>query len=207
MSLLDYMRIARGVGSGKYEEYLPIYERHFKRWAGLSPTILEIGVGEGSSLAMWHLFFGCHAKVYGIDIVEKGQQTLLGSKMFIGRQEDTEFLGTVLEEIGPPDIVVDDGSHVSEQIAKSFGFLYPRMSKHGIYLVEDLHVRWARDFFEYAKSLVDNLTLAWSPPNMDFHTTTMSMHFYDSVVVFERGRPRDIGKPGPDSFVTIPGQP
>lgn len=106
----------------------------------------------------------------------------------------------MLEEFGTPDVIIDDGGHVQEHINVSFVHLYPRLSKSGLYIVEDLHdAYWpafggglnrAGTFIESAKRLIDELnadhmgdTLASTP----FTHTTHAICFYESVVVFERG--------------------
>ena len=67
-------------------------------------------------------------------------------------------------------------------------------------MVEDLHVAYwdeyegglhkSSTFIELCKRLVDDLNADHSrgalPPS-EFTKTTLGMHFYDSVVVFERG--------------------
>jgi hypothetical protein len=43
-----------------------------------------------------------------------------------------------VEAIGPSlDVVIDDGSHLIEHQIVSFNFLFPRLSDHGIYVIED----------------------------------------------------------------------
>ena len=92
-------------------------------------------------------------------------------------------------------------SHIMSHISASFNFLYPRMSKNGVYMVEDLHTAYwdeyegglsrAGSFIEQAKRLIDELNADHSRGAVqisEFSRTTMSMHFYDSVVAFERGR-------------------
>ena len=37
----------------KFEHYFPLYEKHFEKYIGKSPRILEIGVRGGGSLQMW----------------------------------------------------------------------------------------------------------------------------------------------------------
>ena len=86
-------------------------------------------------------------------------------------------------------------------VAASFVYLYPRTASDGIYVVEDLHtaywdeyeggVRRPGSFIEICKGLLDELNAEWSRGELaptDFTRTTQSMHFYDSLAVFERGR-------------------
>jgi SAM-dependent methyltransferase len=185
----------------KWKHYFPVYERHFGPWVNKTVTLLEIGCGVGGSLQMWKRFLGPHATIVGIDIQPRCRDYEEDQiHIRIGSQQDTVFLQSVLDEFGPPDIVLDDGSHVMSQIAASFAFLYPTLSKNGVYLVEDLHTAYWEDyegglrregsFIERAKTLIDELnadhTRGQLPPT-DFTRTTLSMHFYDSIVVFERG--------------------
>jgi hypothetical protein len=123
------------------------------------------------------------------------------TRIFIGDQEDRDFLRSLVAQTGPIDVVIDDGGHTMGQQIATFEEVYPRLTDNGVYLVEDVHTSyWKRyggghrregTFIEYAKALVDQLN-AWHSrePGFvvdEFTRTTRSMHFYDSVVVFERG--------------------
>ena len=120
--------------------------------------------------------------------------------MRIGDQADEGFLRAVVDEFGVPDVVLDDGSHVMAHIEASFRCLYPLVDRNGIYLVEDLHtaywdeygggLRRTGSFIERCKGLVDELNAEHTRGALEetaFSRTTLSMHFYDSVVVFEKG--------------------
>lgn len=197
----------QGKAIHKWGHYFPIYERHFAPWRGRTLTFLEIGVAKGGSLAMWRRYFGPLARIVGIDIDRKCQAHQgEGVAVRIGDQSDPEFLQGVIDEFGVPDVVLDDGSHRMDHIAASFEFLYPRMDKNGVYLIEDLHAAyWPKfggglaepaNFFNVAKGLVDRLnadhTLGAVTPDA-FTRDTFSIAFYDSVVVFEKGRVLDKG--------------
>jgi hypothetical protein len=185
----------------KWKHYFPIYERHFKDFVNKSATFIEIGCGQGGSLQMWKRYFGPHARIIGIDIKPECKAFEEDQiEVYIGPQQEHQFLQRVINEVGTPDIVLDDGSHVMSHIIASFQFLYPRMAKNGIYLVEDLHaaywdefeggLRKPSTFIEVCKDLIDELnadhTLGALQPT-EFTRSTLSMHFYDSVAVFERG--------------------
>jgi hypothetical protein len=185
----------------KWKHYFPIYERHFNDFVNKSVTLLEIGCGRGGSLQMWKRYFGPHARIVGVDINEACKRFEEDQiEIYIGPQQDEGFLQRVLDQIGSPDIVVDDGSHMMSHITASFQFLYPRMPKNGIYMVEDLHCAYWEEFegglgrsstfIEFSKALIDHLNADHSrnalPPS-DFTKSTIGMHFYDSVIVFERG--------------------
>jgi hypothetical protein len=185
----------------KWKHYFPIYERHFKDFVQKPVTFIEIGCGLGGSLQMWKQYFGPHARIVGIDINPKCKRFAEDQiEIHIGAQQDTAFLQRVIDQVGIPDIVVDDGSHVMSHLVSTFEFLYPKMLKNGVYLVEDLHtayweeyeggLRKAANFIEVCKNLVDELNADHSRGALqptEFTRSTIAMHFYDSVVVFERG--------------------
>jgi len=119
----------------------------------------------------------------------------------IGSQSDRKFLKSVVEEFGNIDIVIDDGSHMSEDQIISFNTLFDHVSENGIYAVEDLHtnyweeigggVRKAGSFIETTKHLIDELNAYHTRGSLDitrFTNTAESIHFYDSMVIIEKAR-------------------
>src|SRR5215469_17016842 len=193
----------QGKAIHKWTHYFPIYERHFAPWRGLSLTFLEIGVAKGGSLEMWRRWFGPLAVIVGIDI-DKRSHAGDGVHVRIGDQADPGFLQQLIDEFGVPDIVLADGSHQMAHIAASFDFLYPRMGKNAVYMVEDLHTAyWKRfgggleepaSFINIAKALVDRLNADHAEGQVSpdaFTRETFAIAFYDSVVVFEKGQVAD----------------
>lgn len=186
----------------KWTHYFPIYETHFARFVNRPLTLFEIGCGQGGSLQLWKRHLGPLAQIVGIDIREECREFEEDQiAIRIGDQKDAAFLDRVLQEFGQPDIVIDDGSHKMHDLAATFLHLYPRTSPTGLYLVEDLHTcyweEWGgglgnpASFLELCKTLIDELNADHAKGQMaptDFTRSTLSMHFYDSVVIFERGR-------------------
>lgn len=202
MSLWQDFQTNDGKVIHKWVHYFPIYERHFAWYRNKSLTFLEIGVSKGGSLAMWQRYFGPLAKILGIDI-DPACMAHQAPGIFVrtGNQGDEQFLSQIVAEFGAPDVVLDDGSHKMEDIAKSFLYLYPQMPKNGVYLVEDLHTAYWEaygggvakpdTFINLAKGFVDRLNADYTggaiPP--DFITRqTFGISFYDSVVAFEKGQ-------------------
>jgi len=59
-------------------------------------------------------------------------------KIFIGDQNNQDFILQVTNEIAHPlEIFIDDGSHKPSHQLNTFSCLFPRMSEHGRYVVED----------------------------------------------------------------------
>lgn len=164
---------------------------------------------------MWRDYFGSSSKVFGIDInpackAHEGDQI----KIYIGDQSDRNFLKYLYSEIEEPSIIIDDGGHTMTQQITTFEELYLGLHADGTYLIEDLHTSYWEEygggylnqnsFIEYAKSHIDKLN-AWHIRNnqlsvSNFTKHTKSVVFYDSIVVFERGKkfppkPKKTGNP------------
>ena len=173
-------------------------------------TILEIGIAKGGSLRMWKNYFSSDSTIVGIDINPECKKFEKDNiKTYIGNQTDVNFLGSVIKDIGKPDIIIDDGGHTSSQQIISFNYLFGHLNDKGIYLVEDTHASYHSDFqdrqdgftfMDYAKSLADKLNL-WYQYNdykiykkdikekihMPYFTkNTYKISFYNSIVVFEK---------------------
>jgi hypothetical protein len=185
-------------GDGKLPGYFPVYERHLGKFRNTAANVLEVGVWQGTSMKLWKQFFGPDACIAGIDknraFVEHDDPGYV--KVYTGDQADQQFLADVEAEAGPFDVVIDDGSHEPSDMKATFEYLYPLMGRNGVYVVEDTHTQQPGDegsFLEYAKGLTDALNSrywpGWNPEMVnDFVRNTRSVHFYESMVVFERGR-------------------
>jgi hypothetical protein len=118
--------------------YLPYYWMHFRDVRYKVRTFCEIGVQTDKSLRMWEEFFP-NATIYGIDIDPNCRKFEGGRRrIMIGDQSDAEFLADVIRRIGTGlDVVIDDGSHRPAHQVASFDILFPQLSDHGIYAIED----------------------------------------------------------------------
>jgi hypothetical protein len=200
--LLTYFRGNKGRLIHKWLHYFDIYDRHFSPYRGKRITIMEIGVSHGGSLQMWSKYFGRRAHIIGMDVDERTSKFAEpGVDIIIGDQGDRDFMHAKGEELGPFDIVIDDGGHTMEQQIVSFEELWPHVKNGGIYLVEDLHTSYWSEFgggngnpdtfIEYAKRLVDSQH-AWHSREGDglvvdeWTKTIRGMHVYDSIIVFDK---------------------
>jgi len=202
----------------KWKHYFEIYDRHFSQYRGTDVHVLEFGVSQGGSLQMWKEYFGPNCKIYGVDInphcmtFEDDQ-----IKIFIGDQEDRQFLHSVAEEIPRIDILIDDGGHTMKQLICTYEEMFKYIDKDGIYLAEDLHTcywpYWSGGykkrgtFLEYSKNFIDSIN-AWHSRSFrlkvsDFTRTVYSLHFYDSILVIEK-RERDQPSEFQSGISTIP---
>jgi hypothetical protein len=200
--LLDYFERNTGRMIEKWMHYFEVYHRHFARFRGSACTLVEIGVFQGGSLQMWKQYLGPKARIVGID-VEAACRELVEPQIeiHIGDQADRAFLRRLREQLGPIDILIDDGGHRMHQLLTTFEELYGAIAPTGVYVAEDLHTCYWREygggfrhpftFLEFSKILIDQLNAfhsrdAHSFPVTAFTQTTDSLHFYDSMLVIEK---------------------
>lgn len=187
----------------KYDHYFDIYDRHLARFRGKPVTVLEIGVYHGGSLQMWREYFGPAAKIIGVDI-NPACQVFSGDgiEVVIGSQEDRNFLASLREQFPQFDVVIDDGGHTMRQQIITFEELYCHVKPDGVFLAEDLSTSYwpeygggyknKESFIEYTKPLIDRLN-AWHSKDEaltpdEFTRSTTSLHYYDSILVIEKGQ-------------------
>lgn len=184
----------------KWLHYFDIYSRHFARFRGHAPVVLEIGVQGGGSLAMWKAYFGEGCTILGLDVDPtcKAHESD-GIEVFIGSQDDLAVIDAIFARHPRIDIVLDDGSHLMSHMRASFDLMYARMHAHGVYVVEDTHtcywpefgggVRASGSFMEFVKDRLDALNAVHTRGAIAvsaFTASTDCIACYDSVVVFER---------------------
>ncbi len=185
----------------KWMHYFDIYDRYFSKYRNTEAVILEIGVFQGGSLKMWRDYFGPAATIYAIDINPNCRQfETEKTKIFIGSQDDRSFLKKVREKTPKVDILIDDGGHTMNQQIVSFEELYPHIKDDGIYLCEDLHTSYWKEFggghkkpgtfIEYSKSFIDSIN-AWHSRQKSFRVNDITrsayaLHYYDSILVVEK---------------------
>jgi 23S rRNA U2552 (ribose-2'-O)-methylase RlmE/FtsJ len=186
----------------KWVHYFDIYERHFARFRGTSPVMLEIGVQGGGSLAMWKEYFGPGCHIIGVDINPKCKvHEAEGIEVFIGSQDDLDVINEIFSKYPKVDIVLDDGSHIMQHMIASFELMYDRIQPNGVYAVEDMHTcYWPKfggglkregSFMEFVKNKLDEINAVHikdALPVTDFTRFTDCIACYDSLVVFERRR-------------------
>jgi hypothetical protein len=196
----------RGRTIHKWIHYLEIYERHFAPYRNTAVKMLEIGVFKGGSLELWRNYFGDTATIFGIDINPRcADYVTAPNQVRIGSQDDTGFLEKVALEMGIPDIVLDDGSHIGRHQRKSFDILFPLLKPGALYVIEDLHTsywpgslgggekfhggyRRENTAIGHIKQMIDDMH-AWyhsSPVTTPAKTEIGAIHIYDSIVVIEK---------------------
>jgi cephalosporin hydroxylase len=146
----------------KFEHYFKAYEDKFIH---IKPNrLLEIGVQSGLSLKYWNNLFPL-CNIVGVDIDPnclKHSDINNNIEVIIGNQADEDFLNT----LGNFDIIIDDGGHSMTQQLTSFKNLFPKLNDGGIYVIEDLHTSYWKEFggsfgeyttIDFLKTLIDDV--------------------------------------------------
>ncbi|MUM21162.1 class I SAM-dependent methyltransferase [Mycobacterium sp. CBMA271] len=175
----------KAVNVHKLRHYLPIYQRSLVR----TERMLEIGVDRGGSLQMWREHLP-DATIVGLDInpeAAKHDDPKRHIHVRIGDQTDTGFLGTVVDEFGPFDTVLDDGGHTPKQMIGSFQYLFPRLRPGGVYIVEDVCANYWTIYRDQRESFID--FTKWLMDAMHAHYLDMR-----SVYQIMEDHPKRIGE-------------
>lgn len=130
-------------------------------------TILEIGVGEGYSLATWRDFFP-NATVIGVDNNPAAGEFVRSSGRVILSLADTGDVNDLLRiqrTYQNVDIILDDGGHRMHEQQFALVHLLPMLKDTGLYILEDLHT-------STEAKMPEKEVFGWGDPNK---TTTLDM--------------------------------
>ena len=144
-SLKDIFLSHEGKISDKWQLYIETWDELFEEFREKSVNILEIGIQNGGSLEVWAKYFKNAAYIVGCDIEEKCGSLDFEDpriRVIVGDVLNVETLKEI-KQISPEySIIIDDGSHKSSDIIRTFGGYFPLLEFGGIYIVEDLHASY-----------------------------------------------------------------
>lgn len=170
----------------KWEHYFDIYDELLGRYYGKPGTnYLEIGIQNGGSLEIMRNLLGPDATISGLDIdprcAELGlEECGIANEIHIGSQADSALVAFLAKEVGPFDVVLDDGSHIQADMLATFLDLFPAVKQGGIYIIEDTHTNhypaYQQSFlgiglYDYFKGVAERL-------NIDFMDIADAEHRY-----------------------------
>jgi 23S rRNA U2552 (ribose-2'-O)-methylase RlmE/FtsJ len=128
--------------------FTEFYNDYFERFLNRPIHILEIGISEGKSLLLLQEYFK-EATIHAIDINPSSVHLELGNRIHthLCSQIDFDKLQTIFKDM-KFDIIIDDGSHLTSHQQASLGFLFPYLKPNGIYICEDIHTSFSRDYID-----------------------------------------------------------
>ena len=163
---LDEIGIKHGTDkSSRYHDYLSFYEIFLSHMRPEPIKLLEIGVFNGQSLRMWYDYFP-NATIIGVDIQPSAQQHANARTLIrTADQSNLQELVDIAVELGPFDVIIEDGSHRWEHQITTLRALFPFLKPSGIYVVEDIQTSFGNlgerykgiasiSCFEYLQKLV-----------------------------------------------------
>ena len=120
----------------------------------------------------WKDYFP-NSTVVGIDIMDRCSEYTIPAKNIwveIGSQNDLNFLKNVINKWGLFDMILDDGSHMNDDVIFSFKHLIDSVKTGGVYVVEDTACSYWEEYgggykkentmVEYFKNLIDDVNFA-----------------------------------------------
>jgi len=131
----------QGKISDKWASYLTYYDFLFAPVKDAPINMFEIGVQNGGSLEIWGQYFQNAQAITGCDIDEKCAALKFDDpriRVLVGDANSQVIYEQALA-LAPFDIIIDDGSHRSDDILHSFLLYFPLLKPSGIYVVEDTH--------------------------------------------------------------------
>jgi hypothetical protein len=187
----------------KWDHYIDVYDKYFHEYRDKEIVFLEIGIAHGGSLQMWRRYFGEKAKIIAVDVNEECKKFAEPNTIiYIGSQEDENFLADLKSKIPKVDILLDDGGHTMSQQITTFKSLFTHVKEDGLYVCEDIHTSYWKDYYggykkkgtfiEFSKNFIDYIHGWHAEPKVKkdmFNYITESvyaLHYYDSMLIMEK---------------------
>lgn len=148
-TLADLYASHRGKVSDKWTVYLKVYEQIFRSYRASKLRLLEIGIQNGGSLEIWRRYFENAAVLIGCDINVACAQLRYDDPrihVVVADANTDEAERAIAAHSDRFDLIIDDGSHRSSDIVRSFARYFPRLDNGGLYVVEDLHCSYWQEF-------------------------------------------------------------
>lgn len=229
-SLRDFYhnRLHHGKTTDKWERYIDAYDAVLVPYSQKEVTLVEIGIQNGGSLEVWSKFFPNFRKIIGCDINPDCHKLTYDNPnihVIVGdANEDGVVEKIKAETAGSIDLIIDDGSHVSSDIIKTFIKYFPLLSDDGIFIIEDLHCSYWKEFegglydpmssMAFLKKLSDAINYEhWGYPGkkvndlfhefgqfLDIDVTSTpfdhiySVTFFNSVCIIHKKKTTNLGK-------------
>lgn len=149
MTYNEAHRSNAGKVSDKWSLYLSVYSDIFGQYESKDINYFEIGVQNGGSLDIAASYFKNAKNIVGCDINPSCSKLKFSDsriKLLIGDANSEEIYSTVTETTRHYDIIIDDGSHTSSDIIKSFVKYFPLIQSGGVFIAEDLHCSYWNEF-------------------------------------------------------------
>ena len=166
-TLEDLYQNHTGKVSDKWAIYLNEYEDKLKQYQKLPIKFFEIGILNGGSLEIFSKYFSSAELILGCDIDPKCKELRFDEPniKFVMGDVNNEKIKNQITKYSKFDIILDDGSHNSDDVIRTFCNYFNHLKDGGFYIIEDMHCSYWREhkgglFFpissiNFLKKLVD----------------------------------------------------
>jgi len=184
----------------KHTTYFQVYEQLFKPYRNKKITFVEVGVLDGGSLFMWRKFFGKKARIIGIDLNPEAKKWEKDNfEIYIGSQSDPAFWSKFSKEVGPVDLLLDDGGHRFDQQFVTLESMLDQINDGGMLVVEDTHTSYfggfgdnEKSFVHYVKDYIDKINYRFSQlmkialkEKKTIDHRVFSIEIFESIIAFK----------------------
>lgn len=115
-----------------------------------------------------------------------------GFEIYIGSHSDSKFWESLVNEVGPVDIVLDDGGHTFLQQITTVESLVSAITPDGLIVVEDTHTSYMKEFspktgstfIDYAFSIIHGINYRFGAFGTSYEKAVYSIQFFESIVAF-----------------------
>ena len=135
--------------------------------------------------------------------------SIKGVDLIQGDQSDINILKKIVKKYKYFDIIIDDGSHLSKHIIKSFKYLFASLKNNSLYIIEDLQTSYMPRYggsrinlkkrstsLNFFKSLTDSINYEINDKpffkKTKFDGLIKYVHFYQNVVVIKKGHSKKL---------------
>nr|WP_299379340.1 glycosyltransferase [uncultured Halomonas sp.] len=184
MTLRQLYEAHKGKVSDKWSLYLDEYERLLYPYKDKEVNVLEIGIQNGGSLEIWADYFKNAHRLVGCDIEKKCGELVYDDErihIIVGDANSSIAFDSIKKTSPTFDIIIDDGSHRSSDIIKSFMRYFPLLEEGGSYIAEDLHCSYWQEYegglfdpyssLSFFRQLVDVINYEHWGVNAEFEET------------------------------------
>ena len=138
-----------GKVSDKWSIYFPEYDRILSEYRHKPICMLEIGIQNGGSLEIWAKYFPEAQFFVGSDINPDCVKLAYNDariSVVVGDANTDETQRKIQGIVPSFDVILDDGSHRSSDIVKTFARYFPLLLDGGVFVAEDLHCSYWKEF-------------------------------------------------------------
>lgn len=193
---LHQLGLKYGTDKATFHGYCDFYQEHLPTKIN---SLLEIGVMDGASLRMWRDYYP-DAEIYGVENDDSRaiSAKVNGAAVLYGDATDAEFVRRVIKPLGPFDVIIDDGSHMTLDQQVSMNLLWRSVARGGVYVVEDLHTSFMSNYVNTSVSTVgmlqdwfwnDDFSITWFAKTQGSPKAFISRHGFDPTTLDWTGGP------------------